>query len=629
MIAPQPQARFRDESSGDRTGYIERDRQRERVIAAMNGEFLELPAGRLTDLAYLFGLSPLDVDTLAVLWVGAFDPELRLQLAKREVFCGQITARLIANLFGHSPRVLLMSESPLLLWKMVQEHPFVDGGAALTLDPAILAWLEGDHELNRALAGRVQLLAKGHESSQWAVTQLAEKVQHGLQRGQRWRVQLVTDDMLAASWFAAALGGRVSLPVLHVRAGELSDEANSAVYLHRQAFLDSCIPCVFISDAALTRPTGVLAYPVQIVLGKGTLPPASDVQDVEYILPLPDIDEREALWRALWPESAAWSAHELADLALCHEASVSDIAEAARSAPSSAAQAALSLREQARGDLGPLVRRIDSPFLWSDLVLSEPVHQRLQEIVFEARERTRVWADPSAARLFPYGRGLVALFAGAPGTGKTMAAQVIAADLGLDLLAVDLSAVVSKWVGETAQHLQKILSSRASQRAILLFDEADALYAKRVAEVRDAQDRFANVDTSHLMTALEAYPGIVLLASNLKGNIDSAFLRRIRHVVDFPKPDGTARERIWNLAVEALFGASEAQRLAPDLQRIASIEATGALIKSAALSSLFAARRTDRPPDVILFGEMLARELAKEGVGLSARELEDVLGDGP
>jgi len=259
------------------------------------------------------------------------------------------------------------------------------------------------------------------------------------------------------------------------------------------------------------------------------------------------------------------------------------------------------------------------------MVLPEEVRQRLLDIAFEAQERSRVWAQPEAARLFPYGRGLIALFAGPPGTGKTMAAQVIASELGLDLLSVDISAVVSKWVGETSQHLQQLLSSPAARRAVLFFDEADAFYGKRVDEVRDAQDRFANIDTSHLMTALEAYPGIVLMASNLKSNIDPAFLRRIRHVVDFTKPDAPARERLWRQTVAALCTPEQVDALSTALPRLARVEATGAAIKNSMLSSLFAARRAGTPPDLRLLGEMLARELAKEGAGLSPRDLDSLL----
>jgi hypothetical protein len=606
----------------------EREVQAARIAAALRGEALDIPNGRLAQLAERFGLNALEADVLAILWAGAFDPELRAQLVACEPTSGHITVRLIAALFGHPPRVRLPSESPLLLWQMVMEHPLIDGGAALSLDPAIMAWLEGEHELDRCLAGCAQLLAQQELPIAWPMEALARRVLEGLRRGQRWRLHLITEDPLAARWCAAAFGAECGLPVLAVIPGALSGEPAAAVRLQRQAFLDGCVPCMALDDAGLSQPSGVLPFPIQILHGRGApLAAGAELHDLVCELPAPAVDERERLWRVLWPECTAWPPQDLADLALCHEAGVADIAAVAACAPASADQAAEVLRERTRGELNPLARRIDCRFDWSDLVLPPATEQRLREIAFEARERARVWADPAAARLFPYGRGLVALFAGPPGTGKTMAAQVIAADLGLDLLAVDLSAVISKWVGETAQHLQELLSSRAAQRSVLFFDEADALYAKRVEEVRDAQDRFANLDTSHLMTALEAYPGIVLLASNLKGNIDSAFLRRIRHVVDFPKPGVAARERIWQQVVQALFPPDQVRALRGDLPRLARMEATGAMIKNAALSALFAARHAQQAPTARLLAEKLARELAKEGAGLSERELQAALED--
>ncbi len=608
----------------------ERAACRARIVAAlqMQPDSPPVGGGRLADLAQRFSLTALECDTLALLWVGAFDPELRAQAASRETCVGQITLRLISQLFGHAQRVRLSSESPLLAWGMVQEHALIDGSAALAIDPTIVAWLEGEHELDRALAGRVALLQGGVDHPAWDLTALAERLHEGLQRGMRWQLHLQTDDALAAQWCAAALGQRLGLPVLGVRQAALPPEGDAAMRLQRQCFLDGCIPCVTTDDAALHRPTGVLAYPLCIVHGSGATPPPGEGPTVlTWRLPPPDADHRLRLWHALCPEAQAWPAHELTDLALCHEASASDIGAAAASAPRSATEAALRLRERTRTDVGALARRIEGGFTWDDLVLPTATHTRLQEIAFEARERVRVWANPAAARLFPYGRGLVALFAGPPGTGKTTAAHVIANDLGLDLLSVDLSAVVSKWVGETAQHLQQLLSSRAAQRAVLFFDEADALYAKRVDDVRDAQDRFANLDTSHLMTALENHPGIVLLASNLKANIDAAFLRRIRHVVDFQKPDASARLRIWQQVLAGLFGPELPSTLSTSaLQRLATIEATGAVIKNAALSALFRARQAGEAPHLALLGDMLARELAKEGAGLSARDLHAAIG---
>lgn len=602
----------------------ERQALRLRIDAARHGEISPLPQGRLTALAELFQLNLLETDIVSELWANAFDSEIggAATEARREL----ATVESIAALFHHPLRVHLNSESPLRLWRIVEERISADGPSTLTLDPAVLAWLENHDESDRMLVGRVFLLSPGLELAHWPVENVARKLREGLRTGQRWRVQLVGDDALAACWFAAALGRRLGIAAAHVPAGALPSLSDAAVRLHRQCFLSSNIPCIASEDAQLSQPEGVLPYPVQIVHGPRLLTPADTAaRDLVVELPAPDANDRDRLWRFLWPQCVAWPRDDYTALVLCHEAGVSDIAAAAGAAPESAREAAQFLRDRIRGDLGALARHSDTEFRWSDLVLPEAVEVRLREIAFEARERARVWADPAAARLFPYGRGLVALFAGPPGTGKTMAAQVIADDIGLDLFSVDISAVVSKWVGETAQHIQQLLSSRTAQRSVLFFDECDALFAKRVEEVRDAQDRYVNLDTSHLMAALESYPGIVIMASNLKGNIDTAFLRRIRHVVDFPKPSAAAREQIWRRVVRALFEPGLADALELQLPRVARIEATGALIKNAALSALFASRRSQAAPDAQLLGQMLARELAKEGAGLSSRELQALL----
>jgi len=260
------------------------------------------------------------------------------------------------------------------------------------------------------------------------------------------------------------------------------------------------------------------------------------------------------------------------------------------------------------------------PFVPDDLVIGDSLRAALDDLMFEAAERGAFWEQPEAQRLFPQGRGLAALFAGAPGTGKTMAAQVIAAQVGLDLFRIDLSQVVSKYIGETASNLQRILSRASGMDVILFFDEADALFSRRT-DVRDAHDRYANTDTDHLLQALESYDGIALLATNRKANIDPAFVRRLRYVLEFPKPDAEQRWHIWMRVIDGLAGSESAARLRPFLRRLASEQdVTGAQIKYAALSALFAARRegTALQADHLVRG--LDRELNKEGRALSDRE---------
>lgn len=602
----------------------ERTTERARLLAALNGDPLPPRAdGHLTDLASRFGLDPWETDILSVLWTAANDPDLHAAVAARDAVQVQVTALTIARLFGHAARPRLPSGSPLLAWGMVREHELASGGAALTVDPAMLARLDGVHELDRLLGRRVEVLPLGPELAGWPIEATAARIATRLREGDATRLRLCTEDGASARWFAAAIGMRLGLPVLALADGDLPE---AAMRLHRQACLDNAIPFVATGQEALTAPFGLPPFPIQVVHSSAALPPAPGALDLDVELSPPTPDERMQLWRRFLPDCAAWEPAALETLALCHEAEAGDIAAVAARRPEDAAEASAMLRARFRETAGPLTRRIDAVFGWDDLVLSGQVRTRLEEFAFEARERVRLWAEPEPARLFPYGRGLVGLFAGPPGTGKTMAAQVIASELGLDLMAVDLSAVVSKWVGETAQHLQELLSSRAAQRSILFFDEADALYAKRVEEMRDAHDRFANIDSSHLMTAIESYPGIVILATNLRANIDTAFIRRIRHLVDFPRPDAAAREAIWAKAVAALFPKAQARALQPALSRVARIEASGALIKNAALSALFATRRTGAAPTPRLLADMLARELGKEGAALSARDIDAAIG---
>jgi SpoVK/Ycf46/Vps4 family AAA+-type ATPase len=206
-----------------------------------------------------------------------------------------------------------------------------------------------------------------------------------------------------------------------------------------------------------------------------------------------------------------------------------------------------------------------------------------------------------------------------------MSAQVIAASLGLDLFRVDLSGVVSKYVGETSKNLERILSRAAGMDIVLLFDEADALFGKRT-EIKDAHDRFANTDTNYLLQAIEDYRGVALLSTNRKGNIDPAFIRRIRYVVEFAKPDAKQQEQIWRRIVGELTGAEALDALGGDLPALArDLELTGAQIKFAVLAALFAARRDGKPLAMVHLLRGVDRELMKEGRALSGRERERLI----
>jgi SpoVK/Ycf46/Vps4 family AAA+-type ATPase len=195
-------------------------------------------------------------------------------------------------------------------------------------------------------------------------------------------------------------------------------------------------------------------------------------------------------------------------------------------------------------DLSRYAIRIEPRYDWDDLVLGEERMRQLRSVAARVKHRRLVHRDWGFGRKLSRGKGVSVLFSGPSGTGKTMAAEVLANDLSVDLFQIDLSAVVSKYIGETESNLARIFSAAGGSQCLLFFDEADALYGKRT-EVKDAHDRYANIEVDYLLQRMEQYPGPVVLATNFQKNIDDAFLRRLHDVVEFPFPDESARQRIW------------------------------------------------------------------------------------
>ncbi|MBX3330917.1 MAG: ATP-binding protein [Nitrospira sp.] len=240
-------------------------------------------------------------------------------------------------------------------------------------------------------------------------------------------------------------------------------------------------------------------------------------------------------------------------------------------------------RRQARTRLDELAQRIEPSATWEDLVLPEPQRQVLQEITMHVRHRHQVYETWGFAVKGSRGLGISALFAGASGTGKTMAAEVLAHTLRLDLYRIDLSQVISKYIGETEKNLRKVFDAAEGAAAILLFDEADALFGKR-SEVKDSHDRYANVEVSYLLQRMEAYRGLAILTTNMKGALDAAFLRRIRFVVQFPFPDPAQRTEIWRRIFPK---AVPTEGL--DWERLARLNVAGGHIRNIAMNATFLA----------------------------------------
>ncbi|MEU6005077.1 ATP-binding protein [Streptomyces sp. NPDC047453] len=381
----------------------------------------------------------------------------------------------------------------------------------------------------------------------------------------------VERDRLARLWQREA----ILLPAaLMVEAGDLDRDQRAAT----EAFLSgAAVPVVVSSEDPLRtgRPHGT----------RVPVPPLGD-------------DEQIALWADAFGEVADLDDGELRSLVAQFQLPPHVVRSAAaavgRRLPheDEADAAELAWRaglDEARIGMDELGRRIEPRAGWDDLVLHERQTAVLREIVAHVRQRPTVHQEWGFAATLRRGLGVTALFAGGSGTGKTLAAEVMAGELGLDLFVVDLSQVVSKYIGETEKNLRRVFDAAERGGALLLFDEADALFGKR-SEVKDSHDRYANLEVSYLLMRMEAYRGLAILTTNMKQALDTAFLRRIRFVVDFPFPAEHERAEIWR---RVLPPQAPVKDIDPDL--LARLTVAGGSIRNIALSGAFlAAEEGDR-----------------------------------
>ncbi len=420
----------------------------------------------------------------------------------------------------------------------------------------------------------------------------------------------------AAELLARALGRELLLLDVHAAADAGLVREASVV-----AHLDGATPCFDGLEAvepparaALARALDALPWRALLLGPRREV--AATLEDRAALVveaPAPSLADREAAW------AAASGAPDVRDVAAKFRLSVGqirDAAEAARlaaradgGAPPAAEHLDHGARAASAARLSELAHRLDGDAPWSRLVLPARQLRVLRSISAYLRHRDVVltawgYGDAVARRL-----GLTALFAGESGTGKTFAAQVVAADLGLELFRVDLSTTVSKYVGETEKNLDRVFAAAAGSNAILFFDEADALFGKR-SGVSDAHDRYANIEVAYLLQRMEGYEGAVVLATNLRGNIDEAFLRRLDVTVDFPFPEAADRRRIWELVLPA----AAPRRDDLDLDFLASrFKLSGGAIRNCSVAAAFLAAEEGEPIGMGHLVRAVALEYGKLG----------------
>ena len=576
--------------------------------------------------ALLFQLTAVETDLLCL----AAGPDLHAGLAEavgRATGGPRADVSLAMSLFGPEAWTALCPAAPLRHLQLVT----LDGTApmlrrTLSCDERVLQFLMGLTYLDARLDGLVHpvpqpitAISAGGDTA-WAIANAWNE------EGVPPVLLLAGSDPETVRAEMAAAAASLGLPLFRIAAAEIptdwAERHALSLYLDRELALsggailietagDDAAPAKALADQ-LNGPTAIA--------GEDPDPPERAPR-LRIEIPAADLTERRALWQEVLGAPRADALGPTLDrLAGQFGLDRSGVRAAADMVPPDAAPEALAptlwhaARVQGRRRLDGLALRIDSGATWDDLVLPAPVIAQLRDLTAHVRQSWKVSEQWGWRARSPRGLGAAALFAGASGTGKTLAAEVIAGELALDLYRIDLSQVVSKYIGETEKNLSRVFDAAERSGAILLFDEADALFGKR-SEVKDSHDRYANIEVSYLLQKMESYRGLAILTTNQKNALDLAFLRRLRFVVTFPFPDVMARAAIWAQIFPAATPTS-----ALDPARLARLNLSGGAIRSVALNASYLAAEADGPVQMTHVLAAVEREYAKLEKPLSSAE---------
>jgi hypothetical protein len=402
-------------------------------------------------------------------------------------------------------------------------------------------------------------------------------------------VYRLSADMLPAGW-----GELETLARLWQRESYLSPVA---LYLDAQD-LEKDLPAV---GRLLTRISGLVFLATRDAWPQ----PSRDVLTIEVEKPSPD--EQRELWTGLLGAEVGELPSRLAGQFSLSQPEIQRIAGLAAAEGESAGERTWhGCLVASRPRLDTLAQRLEvKEQTWDDLILPAQEKALLRQIMDQVGQRHRVYQAWGFGRRLSRGLGISALFAGESGTGKTLAAEVIARELQLNLYRIDLSQVVSKYIGETEKNLRKLFDAAEDGGTILFFDEADALFGKR-SEVKDSHDRYANIEINYLLQRMDAYRGLAILATNMKSALDPAFMRRLRFVVTFPFPGVPERQRIW-----ARVFPEQAETEALDYAGLARLNLTGGSIQNIAINAAFLAARAGGPITMELIAQAARGEFRK------------------
>ncbi len=548
----------------------------------------------IDQLCTVFGLSPFE-RTLLLLAAGI---EMDSALAR---LVPQLNFGLALGLLAGAHWSATSPLAPLRAWRLLELEGSSPTRAALRIDERILHHLAGVNQIDARLLPLLRaqepptLMAPAHEAQ---VARLLAQWQGA--ESPAFVVRLAGDDAGGRRDVAAALAQASQKLLFAIARADIptgaAEQEAMAVLWHREAVL---LPAALLieADERHGADAAALLRFVQRLRGLVMVSSRDCLPGTAHALA--QIDKPDASAQAaLWLQAAGGGAtpalrKAVGEVASQFRLSASTIQRhaaalcgtASRQGPApSLWQACI---EGSRPALDELAQRIEPAAGWSDLVLPDAQTATLLQLAAQVRQRLRVHGEWGFGARGARGLGISALFHGESGVGKTMACEVLARELALDLYRIDLSGVVSKYIGETEKNLRRVFDAAEDSGAILLFDEADALFGKR-SEVKDSHDRYANIEVSYLLQRMESYRGLAVLTSNLRGALDPAFLRRLRFVVHFPFPDLAQREALWRRAFPAATPSA-----ALDFAKLARLPMAGGHIRNIALNAAFLAAAAD------------------------------------
>ncbi|MEX8521099.1 MAG: ATP-binding protein [Leptothrix sp. (in: b-proteobacteria)] len=571
-------------------------------------ESLMDPPPAMTVLAQRFGLSTFERQVLLLcvameLDTGSADRCARAQGTPARPYP---TFALALALFDDAAWDAMSPERPLRLWRLIDIHqgtaqPLTT--SPLRADERIVNFVKGLNHLDERLLPLLTPMSNidddsGLQASQQAVVEQIVGAWAAQPPGARWSaVQLLGPDASSKrliAQHAAARYGRhlqcIASPLLPTSQSELDTFAR---LWQRECVLSPV--ALYIEhpdDGTATAASAALGRFLARTDGLNFIDSRDLLKDLGRAhlaveVSKPTTAEQRAAWHLVLGDEAGALAPSLSSQFNLNVGSIHRLGNAARQRAGGADVDPIDLWDACRASVCPglnaLAQRIDAKATWDDIVLPDEPLELLRQISAQVRCRGRVYQDWGFARKMNRGLGISALFDGPGGVGKTMAAEVIANDLRLDLYRIDLSSVISKYVGETEGNLRRVFDAAEDGGAILFFDECDALFGKR-SEVKDSHDRYNNILTNYLLQRIESYQGLAILATNMKSALDTAFVRRLRFIIEFPFPVPEQRQLIWQKAFPPGVPCAGL-----DLERLGRMNLAGGGIHAAALGAAFMA----------------------------------------